>query len=238
MERLLEEKSAQLEAAQKELETFSYSISHDLRAPLRHIDGFSKALLDDHAEALNEEGREYLARIGRAAQKMSFLIDDLQKLGRVTRQEMQRQPVNLSTLAQVVLLELKHAEPTRKVEFAIQEGVTGEGDPRLVRVLFETVLGNAWKFTAPNEAGRIEFGAVEREGRTVYFVRDNGVGFDMEYADKLFGVFQRLHRADEFEGCGVGLAIAQRVVQRHGGRIWAESEVGRGATFHFTLQGE
>jgi light-regulated signal transduction histidine kinase (bacteriophytochrome) len=238
LERLLAEKSAQLESAQKELESFSYSVSHDLRAPLRHIDGFSKALLDDYREKLDATALEYLERIGRAAQKMSQLIDDLQKLGRVARTDLQRQSVNLSVMAQVISLELKHAEPQRTVEFEIAQGVTGDADPRLVRLLLEILMGNAWKFSSHNPSGRIEFGVEERAGERVYLVRDDGVGFDGAYADKLFTVFHRLHRSDEFEGAGVGLAIARRIVQRHGGRIWAEGELGRGAVFYFTLQGE
>ncbi|MBJ6726193.1 PAS domain-containing sensor histidine kinase [Geomesophilobacter sediminis] len=238
LERCLEDKIAELDAAQKELEAFSYSVSHDLRAPLRHIDGFSKALLDDYAATLNDEAREYLARIARAAQSMAHILDHLLRLGRVARQEMQVKPVNLSTIAQVISLELKHATPERQVEFVIREGVTAPGDAKLLRVLLEALIENAWKFTSKKPAARIEFGVEEVDGKPVYLVRDDGAGFDMEYADKLFAVFQRLHRADEFEGCGVGLAIAQRVVKRHGGRIWGEGEVGRGAVFRFTLQGD
>jgi light-regulated signal transduction histidine kinase (bacteriophytochrome) len=226
---------AQLESSQRELETFSYSVSHDLRAPLRHIDGFSKALLDDCGTQLDPEGIEYLSRICQAVGKMSQLIDALQQLSRVARAELNRQQVNLSTTAQIILLELKLANPERKVEFQVAEEVSAEADGRLVRQLLEILIGNAWKFTSKERQGRIEFGSLEQEGETVYFVRDNGVGFDMNYADKLFSVFHRLHRADEFEGSGVGLAIAQRIVRRHEGRIWAESAPGRGATFFFTL---
>lgn len=237
LEQLLARKSAQAEVVQKELETFSYSVSHDLRAPLRHIDGFSRALLDDYGPALDHQGQEYLNRIVRAAQGMSQLIDDLQKLGRVARVEMQRQGVNLSVLAQVIALELKRTDPGRPVEFEIQEGLQPEGDPRLVRTLMENLIGNAWKFSGKNESARIQVGAVPGEKIPVYFVRDNGVGFDMAYAEKLFSVFHRLHRSDEFPGAGVGLAIAQRIVARHQGRIWAESAPGEGATFYFTLEG-
>lgn len=226
---------AQLESAQHELETFSYSVSHDLRAPLRHIDGFSKALLDDCGTQLDPEGIEYLSRICQAVGKMSQLIDALQQLSRVARAELNRQQVNLSTTAQIILLELKLANPDRKVEFNVAEEVSAEADGRLVRQLLEILIGNAWKFTSKERQSRIEFGSLEQEGETVYFVRDNGVGFDMNYADKLFSVFHRLHRADEFEGSGVGLAIAQRIVRRHEGRIWAESAPGQGATFFFTL---
>jgi len=236
LEHRVAELSAQLASSQRELETFSYSISHDLRAPLRHIDGFSRALLDDYREKLDEQGGEYLARICLAVAKMSQLIDDLQQLARVARSELNRQAVNLSMTAQVITLELKRGAPGRVVEFRIAEGVSAQADPRLTRQLLEVLLGNAWKFSAGAAACRIEFGAGEKDGETRFFVRDNGVGFDMAYADKLFSVFHRLHRADEFEGSGVGLAIAQRIVTRHGGRIWAESAPGQGATFFFTLQ--
>ena len=231
------ELSAQLESAQHELETFSYSISHDLRAPLRHIDGFSRALLDDYGTKMDAQGAEYLSRICKAVGKMSQLIDDLQQLARVARSELNRQEVNLSVAAQVITLELKHGAPERQVEFQIAEGVSAPADPRLARQLLEILLGNAWKFSIGAKETRIEFGTCEKDGETCYFVRDNGVGFDMAYADKLFSVFHRLHRADEFEGSGVGLAIAQRIVKRHGGRIWADSAPGEGATFYFTLQG-
>jgi len=237
LEHRVAELSAQLEAAQRELETFSYSVSHDLRAPLRHIDGFSRALLDDYGAQLNQQGGEYLSRICQAVRKMSQLIDDLQQLARVARSELNRQAVNLSVTAQVITLELKIAAPERKVELLITEGVSAQADPRLARQLLEILIGNAWKFSSTAPESRIEFGSETVDGEPVYFVRDNGVGFDMAYADKLFSVFHRLHRADEFEGSGVGLAIAQRIVKRHGGRIWAQSALGCGATFYFTLQG-
>jgi PAS domain S-box-containing protein len=237
LEHRVEVLQSELEAAQRELETFSYSVSHDLRAPLRHIDGFSRALLDDYGDRLDAQGGEYLTRICQAVGKMSQLIDDLQQLARVARSELNRQAVNLSTTAQVVSLELKIAAPGRHAEFRIAEGVSVEADPRLTRQLLEILIGNAWKFSSGNAQCRIEFGAGASDGESYYYVRDNGVGFDMAYADKLFSVFHRLHRADEFEGSGVGLAIAQRIVRRHGGRIWAESTPGNGATFYFTLQG-
>ncbi|GAW68314.1 histidine kinase [Geoanaerobacter pelophilus] len=227
-----------LEAAQRELETFSYSISHDLRAPLRHIDGFSRALMDDYGTLLDGQGKEYLTRICQAAEKMSQLIDAMQQLSRVGRAELSLEQVDLSVKAQVISLELKHREPGRRVEFAIEEGVKAEADSKLVRQLLEILIGNAWKFSSKTPSALISFGVVEQQGEKAYFVRDNGAGFDMAYADKLFTVFHRLHRADEFEGSGVGLAIAQRIVARHGGRIWAESAPGAGATFYFTLQSE
>jgi len=237
LERRVAEFRSQLEGAQRELETFSYSVSHDLRAPLRHIDGFSRALLDDYGAKLDAQGGEYLARICKAVAKMSQLIDDLQLLARVARSELNRQAVNLSVTAQVISLELKMGTPGRQAEFRIAEGVSVQADPRLTRQLLEILIGNAWKFSARQKECRIEFGSGEREGETFFFVRDNGVGFDMAYADKLFSVFHRLHRADEFEGSGVGLAIAQRIVRRHGGRIWFQSAPEEGATFFFTLQG-
>ena len=235
LERQVGERAAQLEAAQRELETFSYSVSHDLQAPLRHIDGFSRALLDDYNAVLDHQAQEYLSRICQAAAKMSELIDALQQLSRVARSELRRQQVNLSVTARVIALELKHGAPQRQVEFSLEEGVSADADPRLARQLMEILIGNAWKFSSESDPVRIEFGARQINGEKAYFVRDNGVGFEMAYADKLFTIFHRLHRADEFEGSGVGLAIAQRIVARHGGRIWAESAPGRGATFYFTL---
>ena len=235
LEHQVAERGSQLEAAHRDLETFSYSVSHDLQAPLRHIDGFSRALLDDYGDVLDPQAQEYLSRICQAAEKMSQLIDAMQQLARVGRAELSRQGVDLSVKAQVIALELKQRDPRRKVEFDIEECVTAETDPRLARQLLEILIGNAWKFTSRAESVLIRFGALQKEGATVYFVSDNGAGFDMAYADKLFSVFHRLHRADEFEGSGVGLAIAQRIVSRHGGRIWAESAPGQGATFYFTL---
>ena len=235
LEHQVAERACQLEAAHRELETFSYSVSHDLQAPLRHIDGFSRALLDDYGEVLDPQAQEYLSRICQAAEKMSQLIDAMQQLARVGRAELSRQSVDLNVKAQVIALELKHREPQRKVEFVIEEDVKVDADPKLVRQLLEILIGNAWKFTSRTESVLIRFGAVDKEGKAAYFVSDNGAGFDMAYADKLFSAFHRLHRADEFEGSGVGLAIAQRIVARHGGKIWAESAPGRGATFYFTL---
>jgi signal transduction histidine kinase len=226
---------SQLQAAQRELETFSYSISHDLQAPLRHINGFSQALLDDYAQVLDHQAQEYLTRISQAANKMSTLIEAVLKLSRVARAELECQSVNLSVTAQVIALGLKHDEPQRVVEFSIEDGVSAQADPKLARKLMEILIGNAWKFSSRTESAAIAFGREQLDGETVYFVRDNGVGFDMTYAEKLFSIFHRLHRADEFEGVGVGLAIAHRIVGRHGGRIWAQSAPGQGATFYFTL---
>ncbi|MGH7439390.1 MAG: response regulator [Polyangiaceae bacterium] len=226
-----------LTAANKELESFSYSVSHDLRTPLRAIDGFSQALLDDWGDKLDAQGRVHLERVLDAVQRMSQLIDDLLGLARVTRSEIRRADVNLSAVALTIVDRLKAPRPGRRVDLVVEEGVRASGDARLLTIVLENLLGNAWKFTAKREDPAIEFGRVERGTTRVYFVRDNGAGFDMRFARKLFGAFQRLHSADEFEGTGIGLAIVQRVVQRHGGRVWAESEVGAGATFYFTLEG-
>ncbi|GFO56774.1 hypothetical protein GMSM_37810 [Geomonas sp. Red276] len=235
LERQVAERAAELNSSQRELETFCYSLSHDLKAPIRHIDGFSKAILDDFSEQLDPQAREYLVRIGQSAAKMSQLLEAVGQLARVSRAELDRQPVNLSVQAQIFLLGLKHRFPERPVEIEVEEGVNVQADPRLARQLVEILLDNAWKFSSKTDRARIEFGVTVKEGERVCFVRDNGAGFDMVYAEKLFSVFHRLHRADEFEGSGVGLAVAQRIVRRHGGRIWAESSPGQGATFYFTL---
>ncbi len=227
--------AAQLEAANAELDAFAYSVSHDLRAPLRSIDGFSLALLEDSGDSLDATGRDHLRRVRAAAQRMALLIDDLLGLSRVTRATLQREPVDLSAMAGAVAAELEHREPGRCVEFAIAPGLAAEGDPRLLRVVLENLIRNAWKYTGRNARARIEFAATEADGSRAYYVRDDGAGFDMTYADKLFGAFQRLHSSDEFEGTGIGLATVQRIVHRHGGRVWAEGAVGRGATFYFTL---
>ena len=223
-------------AANREAESFSYSVSHDLRAPLRAIDGFSRVLLEEHAAQLDDQGREHLDRVRRAAQQMGALIDDLLQLSRIGRTELHREWVEMGVLAREVAAELLEAEPTRDVEFLVSDGVVAEADPDLMRVVLANLLGNAWKFTSTREHARIEFGA--RDAGHEIFVRDNGVGFDMAYAAQLYGAFQRLHRTDEFPGTGIGLATVQRIVHRHGGRIWAESEPDRGATFSFTLDGE
>jgi PAS domain S-box-containing protein len=229
--------AAQLESANKELEAFSYSVSHDLRAPLRGIDGFSKALLDEYSDRLDTQAQGYLQRIRAATRRMSLLIDDLLGLSRVTRAEIQRSVIDLGQLAQMIAAELKNNEPDRVVEFVIAKGIMVEGDPRLLRVAMDNLLGNAWKFTSRRAEARIEFGVEELEGKPVYYVRDNGAGFDMRYAGKLFGVFQRLHSLSEFPGTGVGLATVQRIIHRHGGRLWAEGKIGEGAVFYFTIPG-
>lgn len=226
---------SELEATNRELGTFSYSVSHDLRAPLRAIDGFSHILLDKHADSLSEDGRRLLQRLRDASQRMKQLIDDLLELSRLTRTEMHRAPVNLSDLVFTITTALREAYPERESEFVIQEGVTAHGDARLLRIALENLLNNAWKFTRNQPHTRIEFGLTNDQGKQAFFVRDNGVGFDMTYADKLFGAFQRLHTESEFEGTGIGLATVQRIIVRHGGQIWAQGIVNQGATFYFTL---
>jgi light-regulated signal transduction histidine kinase (bacteriophytochrome) len=229
----------ELQAVNKELEAFSYSVSHDLRAPLRSIDGFSQALLEDCHDQLSANGQDYLRRIRAATQRMGQLIDDLLNLSRVTRSEMYLEPVDLSLLASGICTELQQSQPERQVEFVIQTGLLAQGDLRLLRVLLVNLLNNAWKFTSKHTQARIKFGVSKSEsGVPVYFVRDDGAGFDMTYTHKLFGPFQRLHNMRDFPGNGIGLATVQRIVHRHGGRVWAEGEVERGATFYFTLVAE
>jgi signal transduction histidine kinase len=223
------------EAANRELEAFSYSVSHDLRAPLQSIDGFSLALLEDYQNLLDERGNDYLRRVRNATQRMAQLIDDLLKLSRLTRGELNLATVDLSALARAVAAELRKSQPQRQVRFRIAEGLTAAGDPNLLKVVFDNLLGNAWKFTGNKEAAIIEFGTAEVDGSAAYFVSDDGAGFDMTYADKLFATFQRLHLEREFPGTGIGLSLVQRIVRRHGGNVWAEGQVGHGATFYFTL---
>jgi signal transduction histidine kinase len=232
----LGETNQELEATNRELETFSYSVSHDLRTPLRGIDGFSHMLLEDYADELDDEGKDYLRRVRAGARRMGELIDALLSLSRLMRDEMRSETIDLSAMAGEISDDLRRTHPKREVEVQITPGLAANGDARLLQVALENLLGNAWKFTGEETHAKIEFGAVRRDGTPVYYVRDNGAGFDQTYAGKLFGPFQRLHRAGEFEGTGIGLATVQRVVHRHGGRIWAEGEVGRGATFYFTLQ--
>jgi PAS domain S-box-containing protein len=235
LEQRVFERTAQLEAAVRELESFSYSVSHDLRAPLRAIDGYSRLLLTDYGSALEGDALVYLDNVRKAAQRMGVLIDDLLMLSRVTRAELKWGRVSLSRLAEEIIAGLRQGDPERAVEVRIQHALTVRGDPNLLRIALDNLIGNAWKFTARRSEAQIEFGALQQAGRRVFFVRDNGAGFDMRYADKLFTAFQRLHGVDEFEGTGIGLANVKRIITRHGGQVWAEGEVDKGATFYFTL---
>jgi light-regulated signal transduction histidine kinase (bacteriophytochrome) len=235
LEARVHERTAELETANRELEAFSYSVSHDLRAPLRAIDGFSRVLMEDYAASLDAEGYDYLDRVRKAVQRMGHLIDDLLQLARVSRAEMHPASVDLTQLAPEIVAELRETAPTRKVEVSIAPGLSARGDPRLLQVVLANLIGNAWKYTGKTDNPRIELGAVRQNGEIVYYVRDNGVGFDVKYAGKLFGAFQRMHSEREFPGTGVGLATVARIIHRHGGRVWAESEPGKGATFFFTV---
>ena len=224
-----------LEHKNRELESFSYAVSHDLRAPLRRIDSFSRAILESQGERLDEQGRRYLERVREASQHMSQLIDDVLYLSRVTRAELRDLEVDLSALVTLILSRLQESEPARKVETRVRPGVVVTGDAQLLRIALENLLENAWKFTSKKADARIEFGVTQVAGEPTYFVRDNGAGFDMTYAERLFGPFQRLHPQDEFPGSGIGLATVQRIIHRHGGQVSAEGLVGQGATFQFTL---
>jgi signal transduction histidine kinase len=237
LERRVQERTAQLEAINRELEAFCYSVSHDLRAPLRSIRGFSEVLLERYGPKVDARGQELLRRVCESSQIMDHLIEDLLKLSRVTRVEVQRQPVNISTLAEATAHELRESDPSREVEFEITPGLKTNGDERLLNVVLDNLLRNAWKFTSKRTKALIEVGSTEGP-EPAFFVRDNGAGFDPEYAGKLFGVFQRLHSPHDFPGTGVGLAIVQRIISRHGGRTWATGEVDQGATFFFTLGSE
>jgi len=235
LERRVRERTAQLEAINRELESFSYSVSHDLRAPLRTIDGFCEILLNDYHTKLDDQGKDYLARVRLASQHMARLIDDLLKLSRVIRSEFRYEMVDLSALVRDVAETYRQNNIQHKVDLVIREGVKVRGDVNLLRIAVTNLLDNAWKFTGRIADPRIEFGTAIIDGENVCYIRDNGAGFDMAYADKLFGAFQRLHSADEFPGTGIGLATVKRIINRHGGRVWAESEMQKGATFYFTL---
>ncbi|HET6363021.1 MAG TPA: PAS domain S-box protein [Gemmatimonadota bacterium] len=234
-EEMLRHYAGQLEAANAELDAFAYSVSHDLRAPLRTIQGFGQALLEDCGDRLDELGREHLQRIQKGAQRMAALIDDLLELSRVTRASLRSEHVDLSGLAETILAELIEGDPDRSVRVSVMPGAVATGDPRLLKVVLDNILGNAWKYTRTKPEAHIEFGVSHEGSAPIYYVRDNGVGFDMAYVDKLFQPFQRLHSAAEFEGTGVGLASVHRIVTRHGGRVWAEGAENRGATVYFTL---
>jgi light-regulated signal transduction histidine kinase (bacteriophytochrome) len=235
LESRVAQRTRELEESNEELEAFSYSVSHDLRAPLRTIDGFSLALEEDFAEKLDADGRDYISRVRNGVQRMGMLIDALLQLSRVTRSDVQRELVDLSQLATLVFREIQAGDPAREVNWIAQPGVIAEADPRLMRIAFENLIGNAWKFTARTPDATVTFGSSPENGKTVYFVRDNGAGFDMTYVDRLFTAFQRLHGDREFKGSGIGLATVSRIIRRHHGSIWAEGEPGKGATFFFTL---
>jgi PAS domain S-box-containing protein len=238
LEERVRDRTAELEAANKELEAFSYSVSHDLRAPLRAVDGFSQAVLEDYGEKLPEEGRRYLQTIREGAQRMGTLIDDLLTFSRLSRMPLKKEPVDMAKVVSAALEELNGERNGRKLDMRIGTVSPCEGDAALLKQVWVNLLSNALKYTGKRDAAIVEIGSKSENGENVYFVSDNGTGFDMKYVHKLFGVFQRLHRADEFEGTGVGLAIVQRIVHRHGGRIWAQAELDRGATFHFTVDKE
>ena len=229
------ERTAQLQTANRELEAFCYSVSHDLRAPLRTLDGFGQALLEDYSDVLDAQGKNYLGRIRAGSQRMGQLIDDLLNLSRVSRGEMSREPVDLSKMAREVMDELRSTDPRREAEIVIADDLFAETDPRLLRIVLTNLLSNAWKFTTKQEHPVINFGSLGASGSPEYFVQDNGAGFNEAYAGQLFGVFQRLHSVADFPGTGIGLATVQRIIHRHGGRVWAEGQVEQGATFHFTL---
>jgi PAS domain S-box-containing protein len=235
LEQRVIERTTQMEAINKELETFSYSVSHDLRAPLRSIDGFSHALLQDYQGKLDATGKNYLERICKATQHMGDLIDDLLKLSRVTQSEFNYQSIDLSKMVQSISDTFQKNNPNNNVKMTIQKGIVIQGDPHSMQIALTNLIDNAWKFTGKQKHPRIEFGATLKENEKIFFIRDNGVGFDMSYVGKLFGAFQRLHTMDEFVGTGIGLATVQRIIRRHGGKIWAEGKVGKGATFYFTL---
>jgi PAS domain S-box-containing protein len=235
LEKRVESRTAELVAANRELESFAYAVSHDLRAPLRSVDGFARALEEDYAPLIGEEGRDALRRVRAAAQKMGNLIDDLLTLSRLTVSEMNLETIDLGALARSIIDELRRAEPGRKVSFTCEPGLDVHGDKRLVAVLLQNLLGNAWKYTGKRQGANIHFGATRIAGKKAFLVRDDGAGFDMARAANLFTPFQRLHSDREFPGTGIGLATARRIVRRHGGRIWAEGTVDKGATIHFTI---
>jgi light-regulated signal transduction histidine kinase (bacteriophytochrome) len=235
LEQRVEARTRELAAAVRELEAFAFSVSHDLRSPLRAIEGFSDELLRSYGSSLDERGRHYLSRIQHGSRRMAALIDDLLKLSRLTRDAMTVERCDLSALVRTIGAELAELEPARRVELVVKPGLAAYADPRLLRIALENLLRNAWKFTSRVESARVEFGTAVDRGVEAYFVRDNGAGFDMTFSRHLFGAFQRLHGESEFPGTGVGLATVQRVIRRHGGEVWAEGRIGEGATFFFTL---
>ena len=236
LEQRVRERTIQLEAANRELEAFSYSVSHDLRTPLRGIDGWSLALAEDYGSVLDEQGHQYIDRVRSETQRLGHLIDDMLQLARVTRKEMKRETVDLSQLATIIFDRLRNVWTDRRLDISIQPGITVRGDPHLLEVALTNLLDNACKFTHGRNPALIEFGAVMQNNVLVFFVRDNGVGFDMTYAGKLFGAFQRMHKQSEFPGTGIGLATVQRIIHRHGGRVWADSKQNEGTAFYFTIE--
>ena len=238
LEQHISDRTAQLETANRELEAFTYSVSHDLRAPLRAVDGFSKALLEDNGAQLDTRGKEYLQRLRAANQRMSELVDDLLQLSRLTRGEFHRAPFDLSQMVVRIFADLQKQEPERKVTLQVEPGLVVLGDARLLQLALENLLANAWKFTSKHPQALIEFGRTIKNGKGVYFIKDDGAGFDMSYAHKLFGAFQRLHDRQEFDGTGIGLATVQRIIHRHGGEVWAEGAVEQGAIIYFSLGGQ
>jgi hypothetical protein len=243
LEQRVIERTAQLRSANqrlaesnRELESFCYSVSHDLRAPLRHIHGFSNILMNDFRENLSSEAQGYLERISAASNHMGELIDDLLQLSRVSRSELTCQEVDLSAMARETMAMLRESSACRDVAVSIADGMKAKGDATLLRMVMQNLLDNAWKYTSKQESAVIEFSTTDFDGKPAFYIRDNGVGFDMSYNNKLFGPFQRLHKVGDFEGTGIGLATVQRIIQRHGGNIWAEGHVNAGATFYFTLE--
>jgi PAS domain S-box-containing protein len=235
LERRVRERTAELEASTQELDAFAYSVSHDLRAPLRSLDGFSQVLLEDYADNLDDTGKEYLRRLQANVSRMARMIDDLLDLSRTTRAELRREPVDVTGLTQELVGDLRDSEPHRSVDLNVADNLIVTGDPHLIRLVLQNLLANAWKFTGKRDAATIEVGSERLGDELTFFVRDNGAGFDMRYAAKLFDPFQRLHTTIEFDGSGVGLAIVHRIIRRHGGRIWAHGEPDKGATFFFTM---
>lgn len=235
LEELVEQRTHELQNINKELESFSYSVSHDLRAPLRSIDGFSQALLEDYENQLDDLGQHYLIRLRTASQTMGELIDNMLILSRVTRHDIQQQTVNMSDIAESIAENLRQQDKARNVTFEFQDELKIQGDAHLIKIMLDNLIGNAWKYSSKTAQAKIEFGKIRQKGEDVYYIKDNGSGFDMKYASKLFVAFQRLHSAIDYAGSGVGLATVYRIVNRHNGRIWAEAAPDKGATFYFTL---
>jgi hypothetical protein len=235
LENLVKERTRELETANKELESFSYSVSHDLRAPLRSIDGFSKILMEDYSNQLDDTAKNHLNRIHRSTQRIGSLIDDLLMLSKVSRSGIQKEPVDLSSMVHNIAEELKESQLGRQVEFVIEKNITGEGDSHLLRITLENLISNAWKYTNKKTHAHISFGVTHIDNIPTYYVQDNGAGFNMNYSSHLFQTFKRLHGSDDFEGTGIGLSIVHRIIQRHGGKVWGKAEVDKGATFYFTL---